>query len=146
MVFVGDGPLRPELEHLAETSTHGVLHMVGPTRDVRPLLAAADFFVLPSWREGLSFSLLEAMSLGLTPVVSDAPGNVEAVGDAGIVVARGDVDGFAAAFRRLMTSEAERIALGGQARARVAAQFSTEQMVRQSRELYDEVLGLVRAP
>ncbi len=107
------------------------------------MLAAADFFVLPSHREGLSFSLLEAMGLGLPPIVSDAPGNLEAVGDAGIVVPRGDGAGLAAAFRRLL-DEAERRSLGESARARVAERFRAEEMLRRTRGVYDGALEVPR--
>ena len=62
------------------------------------LLAAADAFVMPSEREGLSLAVLEAMGRGLPVVVSDGAGNPEAVGDAGIVVPLGDVSALAAAL------------------------------------------------
>jgi glycosyltransferase involved in cell wall biosynthesis len=138
LLVAGDGPLRPELESFAAAS--GCVRVLGHRRDVARVLAAADFFVLPSLREGLSFSLLEAMALALPPVVSDAPGNPEAVGDAGIVVARGDVAGFAEAFGRLLASEADRRSLGERARERVAAGFGAEKMVRETRELYERIL------
>ncbi len=61
LLFAGDGPLRGELEALA--GDRGVLRILGHQSEVSNVLAAADFFVLPSRREGLSFALLEAMSL-----------------------------------------------------------------------------------
>lgn len=141
LLVAGDGPLRPDLERLAGEAGGGTIHVLGHRTDVRHVLAAADFFVLPSHREGFSYALLEAMSLGLAPVVSDAPGNPEAVGDTGIVVRRGDVEGFADAFRRVL-DEGERGALGERARERVARCFTAEAAARQTREVYDEVLGI----
>ncbi len=138
LLVAGDGPLRPELERLELES--GSVRVLGHRPDVRAVLAAADLFVLPSLREGLSFAVLEAMALGLPPVVSDAPGNPEAVGDAGVVVARGDTHGFAAAFRALLDGPGRR-ALGERARDRVARGFTAKQMVGRTRELYDEVLA-----
>jgi glycosyltransferase involved in cell wall biosynthesis len=105
------------------------------------LLAAADVFVLPSRREGLSYAVLEAMGRGLAVVVSDGPGNPEAVGSAGVVVRGGDVDGFARALARLASDPAERARLGSLARRRVAEEFGAEEMIRRTRELYDEVLA-----
>jgi glycosyltransferase involved in cell wall biosynthesis len=142
LVMAGDGPLRPDLERVSEEAGGQVLRLLGQRNDIQTILSAADFFVLPSHREGLSFAVLEAMSLGLASVVSDAPGNPEAVGDTGIVVPCGDVDGFAAAFRRLLDDEQGRAALGERARARVAEHFTAEQMVRGTRELYDEVIAV----
>jgi glycosyltransferase involved in cell wall biosynthesis len=104
---------------------------------VRRLLTAADFFVLSSGWEGLSFALLEAMALGLAPVVSDAVGNVEAVGDAGIVVPHGDISAFAAAFARLRDDPAELVELGDRARSRVTSNFNVESMLAATEELYD---------
>jgi glycosyltransferase involved in cell wall biosynthesis len=138
LLFAGAGPLRPELEALA--GTQGGLRVLGQRDNLRALRAAADFFVLPSLREGLSFAVLEAMAAGLPPVVSDAPGNPEAAGETGIVVARGDVAGFAAAFARLRDAGV-RAGLGARARERAVRAFSAERMRRETRGLYEEVAG-----
>ena len=79
------------------------------------------------------------MALGLPAVVSDAPDNVEAVGDAGLVVRRRDVAGFAAAFGRLLSDEPARVALGDRARARVEHRFGADRMVTVTQLVYDEV-------
>jgi glycosyltransferase involved in cell wall biosynthesis len=139
LLVAGEGPARQELERAAERSGLDAVRMLGYRSEIREVLAAADFFVLSSLREGLSFSLLEAMSIGLPPVVSDAPGNPEAVGEAGIVAPRGDVAAFATAFRRLADDRQARLALGERARARVALDFHGDEMVRLTHEIYDEV-------
>jgi glycosyltransferase involved in cell wall biosynthesis len=144
LLLAGEGPLRGELETIALAGDGTVVRLVGFQSDVRGVLAAADFFVLASRREGLSFALLEAMSLGLPPVVSDAPGNPEVVGDAGIVVPRGDVSGFRAAFERLALDEPERLVLGDRARRRVTERFDNRQMLERTRDVYDDVLGSAR--
>jgi glycosyltransferase involved in cell wall biosynthesis len=140
LLVAGDGPLRPRIAAAAGANGAGTIRLLGERRDVRRILAAADFFVLASRREGLSFALLEAMALGLAVVVSDAPGNLEAVGDAGIVVPAGEIAAFGAAFARLCSDAAERAALGERARARVARSFRAEDMVRQTREVYEQIV------
>jgi glycosyltransferase involved in cell wall biosynthesis len=140
LLVAGDGPLRREIEALRGGSP--AIRLLGFQRDVRLAFSAADFFVLPSLREGLSFALLEAMSFGLAPVVSDDPGNREAVGDTGIVVRQGDIPGFTAAFELLALDDARRHRLGEGARQRVAEQFSSRQMLERTRAVYEEVLRL----
>lgn len=138
LLVAGDGPLRGDVERAAREAD--AVWVLGFRRDVERILDASDFFVLSSRREGLSFSLLEAMAHGLAPVVSDAPANLEAVGDAGVVVPSGDVTRFAEAFARLAAEPGERQILGDRARERVARHFSSDGMVRRTRELYDEIL------
>jgi glycosyltransferase involved in cell wall biosynthesis len=140
LLIAGDGPLRPELERTANASGVDGLRILGHRRDVRQVLAAADFFALASQREGLSFALLEAMSMGLVPVVSDGPGNPDAVGDAGVVVPRGDVTAFADALRQLIGDEQARVTLGARARERVIERFSADEMARRTHDVYDAVL------
>jgi glycosyltransferase involved in cell wall biosynthesis len=140
LLVAGDGMLRPDVERVVVEHSGAPVRLLGFRRDVRQVLAAADFYVLSSQREGLSFSLLEAMATGLPAVVSDAPGNRDAVGDAGLVVPRGDASAFAAAFRRLRDDERLRAVLGEQARNRVAEHFTAEQMVQRTRSLYDAIL------
>jgi len=137
LLFAGDGPMRSTLDALA--ATNPALRVLGFQDEPYRALAAADFFVLPSSREGLSFSLLEAMSFGLPAVVSDAPGNQDAVADTGIVVPSGDVGAFAQAFRRLLDEET-RAKLGNRGRERVATLFRADQMRDGTLEVYKSIL------
>lgn len=141
LLFAGDGPLRSDLDALASRSR--AIQVLGFRRDRSRIFAAADFFVLPSRREGLSFALLEAMSSGLPPVVSDAPGNEDAVGEAGIVVPSGNAAAFASAFRRLALNGRERYELSERARTQ-AARFSGREMVERTRDVYAHVLNCLR--
>jgi glycosyltransferase involved in cell wall biosynthesis len=136
VLFVGDGALRGDVERAA--GAH--VRVLGQRTDVPNLLTAADFFVLMSQREGLSFALLEAMAYGLPAIVADIPENLEAIGDAGIPVRYGDEDAVAAAMRRL-TDEDERARLGTRARQRALELFSAELMIARTRALYDDVLS-----
>jgi glycosyltransferase involved in cell wall biosynthesis len=137
LLVAGEGPLEAEIAGLAG----GGIRMLGFRRDTRSLLVAADIFVLPSSREGLSLSVLEAMAHGLAVVVSDGAGNPEAVGGAGIVCPFGDERAFAAALVRLTENQAERDALGAAARARVTAGFSAERFAGDIDAVYAAVLA-----
>jgi glycosyltransferase involved in cell wall biosynthesis len=113
LLVAGAGPLAPRIAGER-------VRMLGHRDEVGELLAASDIFVMPSEREGISFAVLEAMGHGLAIVVSDGPGNAEAVGGAGIVVPVGDVDALASALHRLAVDPGERERLGAAARERVA--------------------------
>lgn len=137
LLVAGDGPLRGEVEaHAGEP-----VRVLGYRRDADRLLGAADVFVLPSAREGLSFALLEAMGNGLATVVSDGAGNPEAVGAAGIVVPFGDADALAAVFRRLTTDRQERERLATAARERVRTRFSADSLRGGMAAIYEDVLA-----
>ena len=57
----------------------GLIEYLGETRDVRPFLAECSVFVLPSYREGIPRSVLEAMATGRPIITTDAPGCREVV-------------------------------------------------------------------
>jgi glycosyltransferase involved in cell wall biosynthesis len=136
LLVVGEGALRAGVERAA--GAH--VRVLGQRRDVASLLAACDFFVLMSEREGLSFALLEAMAQGLPAIVADIPENVEAIGDSGVAVPYGDEDAVAAGMQRLADVE-ERTRLGARARRRAAELFSAAQMIEETRAVYDAVLA-----
>jgi len=142
LLVAGDGPLRAELERIASASD-GSVRVLGHLDGTRSVLAAADLFVLPSRREGLSYALLEAMSLGLPAVVSDAPGNPEAVGETGIVVGAGDARALAEAMRRLAGDRAARVTLGEAARKRVSSEFGVDVMRDRTVQVYEAALRRV---
>jgi glycosyltransferase involved in cell wall biosynthesis len=136
-MVVGEGPLRGRLEPMAVDG----LKLLGERHDVTNFLAAADAFVLPSLWEGLSYALLEAMSLGLATVVSDGPGNPDAVGDAGLVFPVGDVDALASSLVRLASDPELGRSLGEAAAARARERFSLSGMIEATAEVYERALS-----
>ena len=105
----------------------GVVEYLGETDDVRPFIERSTAVVLPSYREGLSRSLLEAAAMARPLVATDVPGCREAVvaGVTGFLCEARDPGTLAEAMRRLagLSNEA-RAAMGEAARRRVEAEFS----------------------
>ena len=117
LAIVGDGPLRRDAE-LAASESRGIVRFFGHRHDLRPFLAAADLFILSSAREGLPFSLLEAMAMGLPPVVAVGGEGIEAaVSDAGLWYANVTRRPLARAVLTLATTPELRARLGRAARA-----------------------------
>ena len=90
------------------------LDYLGPLDDVRPALAEASVYVLPSYREGTPRTVLEAMAMGRAVITTDAPGCRETVqhGKTGLLVAVKDVTGTAQAMRQLAANSAQRATMG----------------------------------
>jgi glycosyltransferase involved in cell wall biosynthesis len=128
-LVAGEGPQTHELQAAGA-------RMLGFRRDPERVLAAADVFVMPSRHEGLSFAVLEAMAAGVPCVVSDGPGNPEAVGDAGVVFPAGDEQALQRALAELAADPDKRARLGAAARDRAAAEFSVAGFLARTRELY----------
>jgi glycosyltransferase involved in cell wall biosynthesis len=137
LLVVGDGALRPQVERAADAH----VRVLGHRNDVPRLLDVADFFVLMSHREGLSFALVEAMAHGLPAIVADVAENLEAVGDSGVAVPYGDEEAVAAALRGLVRNREGRLARGGRAARRAAELFDAEDMIARTRAVYDDVLA-----
>ncbi len=134
MLVAGEGPQEAELRAAGA-------RMLGFRRDPQRVLAAADVLVMPSRNEGLSFAVIEAMAAGLPCVVSDGPGNPEAVADAGIVFPAGDEAALRVALIRLAADPAERARLAAAARARAAATFSVDTFLTRMGALYAAALA-----
>jgi glycosyltransferase involved in cell wall biosynthesis len=115
--------------------------MLGFRRDPQRLLAATDILVMPSRHEGLSFAVLEAMAAGVACVVSDGPGNPEAVAGTGVVFASGDEAGLRAVLARLAAHPAQRERLAAAARERAAAEFSISRFLERMGAVYAGALA-----
>ena len=146
LLVVGNGPTRMDLERQARglgLYDDGV-RFLGERRDVPEILKITSVYVLPSSvREGLSISLLEAMASRRPVVVTDVGGNRETVGHgrSGLVVPPADSDALAEAVLKLLRDPDLARRLGDSARARVDEDFSVSRMVRQTEELYEELLA-----
>jgi glycosyltransferase involved in cell wall biosynthesis len=134
MLVAGDGPQRDELAAAGA-------RLLGFRRDPERVLAAADVFVMPSRHEGLSFAVLEAMAVGVACVVSDGPGNPEAVGDAGLVFPAGDEAALRSALSGLAGDPRERERLAAADRDRAAAEFSVQRFLDRIGALYAVALA-----
>lgn len=104
----------------------GLVEYLGATDDVRPFLREADCVVLPSYREGLPRSLLEAAATGKPLIATDVPGCREIVsgGENGFLCAARDPSSLAAAMRKLLALPAHaRAAMGAKSRQMVEDRY-----------------------
>jgi glycosyltransferase involved in cell wall biosynthesis len=78
LVIVGRGPMESELKKfVSENNIEDKVIFCGVRSDIGSILSSLDIFILPSYTEGLSTALLEAMTCGRAIVCSDIPGNRE---------------------------------------------------------------------
>ena len=140
--LVGEGEFEGALRRrIHDLGLEGAVVLAGAFDEMQDVLMAANVFVLPSYEEGLSLSLLEAMSVGLPVVVSDLPGNRRAVRDGreGRCVPVRQPQALAKAM--LETFHGESIEQRGAAgRLRVETEFSLETMVDAHLDCFRRVL------
>ncbi len=118
---------------IRQWTEQGWVEHLGETEDVRPHIAAATAVVLPSYREGLPRSLLEAAAMARPIVATDVPGNRQIVqhGLNGLLCNVCDPQSLAEAIRRIGTMKAEeRAAMGRAGRALVERDYGEEKVVR----------------
>jgi glycosyltransferase involved in cell wall biosynthesis len=115
----------------------------GHRTDMPMVYAQTDIACLPSYREGLPKSLLEAAASGLPIVTSDVPGCREVVidGDNGLLVPVRDPEALAEALARLLADADMRVAMGKRGREKAVAEFSIERVVTETIAIYQEVLA-----
>lgn len=145
LVVVGDGSMRSMLEFtIASKRLNGVVRLAGVRRDVSRLLPAFDMYLCTSKYEGISLSILEAMSHGLPVLATDVGGNHELLGRSGCgaLVPSDDVDGLITAMVDLSRDVGRRASLGEAAAAEVRARYSIESMIAGYDRLYRSTLGL----
>jgi glycosyltransferase involved in cell wall biosynthesis len=104
----------------------GVIKYLGATKDVRPFIRESAAVVLPSYREGLPRTLLEAAAMGRPLIGTDAPGCRQVVRDGvtGYLCEPRNADSLAVTMERFaLTPYAERVAMAANARAMVEDEF-----------------------
>ncbi|HET7563606.1 MAG TPA: glycosyltransferase [Gemmatimonadaceae bacterium] len=139
LVLGGEGTERARLEQLArERGVAQAVRFLGWRDDIHELHSAFTLFTMSSRSEGTSVSLLEAMSAGLCPVVTDVGGNGAVVGEAlrHRLVPTEQPAALAKAWCRALRDDARRCADGAAARARVQQSFALDAMVRAYEGLY----------
>lgn len=111
---------------------------LGPVADVPGLYRRAHIVCLPSYREGLPKSLIEACAAGRPIVTTDVPGCREVVqqGVNGLLVPARDSGALADALQRLIEDPALRERMGAAGRQRAENEFSVSTVIEQTLALY----------
>jgi sugar transferase (PEP-CTERM/EpsH1 system associated) len=143
LVIAGEGPERRSLERTIGQHPEWKerVLLMGTSDRIPELLNAMDVYVLPSVSEGISNSLLEAMSSGVPVIVTATGGNPEVVvdGESGLLFPVGDSSRLAEQLTLLRTQPDLRLRLAHQATRRVREEFSIESMVRNYAQLYESL-------
>lgn len=127
---------------LEQWNEEGVVEWWGFRSDIAAVLKQTHIACLPSYREGLPKSLLEAMAASLPCVATDVPGCREAVkdGDNGLLIPARDALALSIALEKLILDSELRRRMGLRGRERVVTDFSTDHVVAQTLALYKEML------
>jgi len=141
--IVGDGPLYEFLDE--QRSKHGLEERVVlagrvPNRELSTVYNESSVFVLPSSNEGMPRTVLEALACR-TPVVTTALPQLESVADrAGITVPKGATEELEEAIELLLRRPELRNEMGEVGRERVEEHYSWENTVRETTEIYYDVI------
>jgi L-malate glycosyltransferase len=141
--IAGDGMQRAELERRAGAMSPATRpRFLGLRDDLDRLLPQCSLLVQPSWFEGLSNAILEAMAAGLPVVATAVGGSPELVqhGRTGLLVPLRDPAALADAIATVLDDPERGMEMGALGRQRVAEHFSIEQMVRSTEALYERLL------
>jgi len=143
LVLLGDGRERPRVEAaIRESGVGDRVHIVGFLADVRPFVAASTALVLASRTEGLPRCVMEALSMEVSVIATDARGSPDLVApDAGIIVPVGDVPALARAMDRMLDDPEEARAMAGRGRKRMVERYDLSILIAHHEALYRELLA-----
>jgi len=140
-LICGQGPLEEEYnKKIAQFGLENRVKLLGFRKDIPNILSSVDCFMMPSYREGLSKAMMEAMAYGLPVIASKIRGNVDLVGnnEGGILVSPSKTDEFRDAIEKL-SSDAE---LNEKFRKRnelVIKEFSEEKVLKEIKNIVGEI-------
>jgi len=149
LMMIGDGSLRaPAMELLRSAGLENLAWLPGERDDVSELMRSMDLFVLPSLREGVSNTILEAMASGLPVVATRVGGNPELVGeeDTGVLVPHSDPPSMADAIDSYFREPERGVRHGAHGRRTVEKRFSMEAMVTGYLKTYDALTNAHSIP
>ena len=126
----------------------GQVVTTGGRDDVEAVYQAMDIFCLPSWREGLPYTVIEAMLTGLPVVATDIRGCREQVLPevTGFLVPPGQSAPLAAAIERLLLDPEVRLRLGAIARQRALVLYDQTKVLQSQLDLYGQAIEALKSP
>lgn len=119
------------------------IQLLGQRNDIPDLLAATDIYVLPSYREGMPRSLIEAQAMALPCVATDIRGCREVVEEdvTGFIVKPGDSEALGRSLRKLLLDSQLRRSMGTAGRQRMQRYFDETEVARKVMAIYEHTLN-----
>ncbi len=142
VIVVGDGPELENLREQAKASLSEVVHFVGESNDVDQWYRMSDVFVQTSDSEGLSNTVMEAMSHGLAVIATDVGGTNELITNdvEGYLIKKNDHVALAAKIDQLLDQPEVVNTLGCQAVVKIEERFALQTMVSKFESTYQQLL------
>lgn len=140
-----DNPSAITLDEVQAWQREGVIDYLGEAEDVRAFIGNADCVVLPSYREGIPRTLMEASAMGRPIVATDVPGCREVVenGVTGLLCDVKSADSLAQQLERLLLSSyAARAEMGAAGRAKVAREFDENAVIERYKGTIRAITGV----
>lgn len=127
-------------EELSKFTDDNYLKWLDHQSDVRGIYESADIVCLPSYREGLPKSLVEAMAVGCPIITTDAIGCKECVDDGinGFLVPIGDSELLAQRIEKLVLDEGLRIRMGHKSREKMLIEMSLSKIIKMTFDFYEQ--------
>lgn len=149
-LFIGpdEGFLASIKEQVSHYSLGDRIQILGQRSDITELLAVTDIYVLPSYREGLPRSLIEAQAMALPCIATDIRGCREVVeeGVTGFLIKPGDSAALGEALRKLLPDPGLRLRMGQEGRRRMHWFFNETEVARKVMAIYEEALNNEKNP
>ena len=136
--IIGTGPEKQKLESILLPRGNFKFHAPLKNHEVLDLMQNQDVFILPSRLDGLPVALLEAMSTGCVPVISEFNTGIKKVvtPEIGFVLPTGDINAFADAIQFLDRNREELAKRGNLARATVIENFNIDIQAKKYFDLF----------
>ena len=144
-VLVGDfydgNPYSVSKEYIYNLNEKGIINFLGWRDDIDRLIVESDVLVLPSYREGIPNTPLEAMSLGRPIIVADTIGCKEVIEDGvnGLKIKAKDIDSLAGAIESCYLNRSFSRKAGRHGRIKAEREFSKQKIVDIHLRLYESL-------
>ena len=137
-----DNPTSLNLEDLKVIKREGLVEILGYCKDIPKLFSQSNIVCLPSYREGLPKSLIEAAAASRAVVTTDVPGCRDAIviNKTGLIVPVKNSEKLANAFQWLIEHPRKRIAMGVAGRKLAEKEFLIEIIVKQHLSIYKSLV------
>jgi len=142
-LVVGEGRLKEKLKILcADLKIEENVVFAGERGDIPEILSLTDIFVLPSLREGLPLTILEAMACGKPVIATNVGGIPEVVKDgvSGILISPKDPESLHSAMNELLGDREKMKKMGHNGKRVCSESFDSKTMIRKIEDLYDSLL------